>query len=97
MFIQEQSVVRIKSASIGYMKKVLCSDLGGPEECEVEIRGNTPDEVAKNCQEHVMEEVEKGDSSHQDAVENMQGLSPEEQQEKMTEYMQVCTDAFKRD
>ena len=97
MFSQEESAVRIKSASIGYMKKVLCSDLGGPEECEVEIRGNTPDEVAKNCQEHVMEEVEKGDSSHQDAVENMQGLSPEEQQEKMTEYMQVCTDAFKRD
>ncbi len=62
----------------------------------VEIRGNTPDEVAKNCQEHVMEEVEKGDGAHQDAVENMQGLSPEEHQEKMAEYMQVCADAFKR-
>ena len=79
------------------MKKIICSDLGGLESCEVEIKGNTPDEVAKNCQEHVMDEVEKGDSNHQDAVENMQGLSPEEQQEKMTEYMQICTDAFKRD
>ena len=44
-----------------------------------------------------MEEVEKGDSSHQDAVEDMQGMSPEEQQEKFTEYMKVCEDAFKRD
>jgi hypothetical protein len=44
-----------------------------------------------------MAEVEAGDSDHQDAVENMQGLSPEEQQEQYAEYMQVCTDAFKRD
>ena len=44
-----------------------------------------------------MEEVEKADSAHQDAVEDMQGLSPEEQQEKYTEYMQICTNAFKRD
>ena len=79
-----------------YMKKIICSDLGGPESCEVEIRGNTPDEVVKNCQEHIMEEVEKGDGDHQDAVENMMGLSPEEQQEKMTEYMQICVEAFKR-
>jgi predicted small metal-binding protein len=79
------------------MKKIFCSDLGGPSECEVEIKGNTPDEVVKNCQEHVMEEVEKGDNAHQEAVENMQDMSPEEQQEKYTEYMQICTDAFKRD
>jgi len=26
----------------------------------------------------------------------MQGMSPEEQQEKFTEYMKICTDAFKR-
>ena len=43
-----------------YMKKIFCGDLGGPEECEVEIKGNTPEEVVKNCQEHVMEEIEKG-------------------------------------
>lgn len=79
------------------MKKIICSDLGGPVECEVEIKGNTPDEIVKNCQEHVMEEVEKGENAHQEAVENMQDMSPEEQQEKFTEYMQICTDAFKRD
>lgn len=83
--------------SISYMKKIFCCDLGGPEECEVEIKGNTPDEVVKNCQEHVMEEVENGDNSHQGAVEDMQGLAPEDQQEKMTEYMKICTNAFKRD
>lgn len=79
------------------MKKIICSDLGGPEGCEVEFRGDDPAAVVKNCQDHVMEEVEKGDSAHQDAVENMMGLSPEEQQEKMEEYLQICTDAFKRD
>lgn len=82
--------------SIDRMKKIICSDLGGPADCAVEIKGNTPDEVVKNCQEHVMEEVENGDSDHQDAVEEMQGLSPEEQQEKYTEYMEICIDAFKR-
>lgn len=79
------------------MKKITCSDLGGPSSCAVELRGDTPDAVVKNCQEHVMEEIEKGDSDHKDAVESMQGLSPEEQQEKYVEYMQVCTDAFTRD
>jgi predicted small metal-binding protein len=79
------------------MKKIICSDLGGPESCAVEFKGDTPDDVVKNCQDHMMEEVEKGDSDHQDAVENMQGLSPEEQQEKYTEYMEICADAFKRD
>ncbi len=79
------------------MKKIICSDLGGPAECEVEIKGNTPEEMGKNCQEHVMEEVEKSDGAHQEAVENMQGLSPEEQKEKFAEYMKICADAFKRD
>lgn len=75
----------------------MCRDLGGPEECVVEMRGNTPEEVVKNCQEHVLEEVEKGDSNHQDAVENLQGLSPEERQEQVDGYLQTCADAFKRD
>lgn len=44
-----------------------------------------------------MAEVEAGESDHLDAIENMQGLSPEEQQEKYTAYMQICEDAFKRD
>lgn len=78
------------------MKKIICSDLGGPSSCEVEIKGDTPDEIIKNCQEHVMEEVEKGNGAHLEAVENLQGLSPEELQEKTAEYVQVCVDACKR-
>ena len=61
------------------------------------MAGDTPDAVVKHCQEHVMEEVEKGDSDHQDVVAHMQGLSPEEQQEKFTAYMEICADAFRRD
>lgn len=89
-------VYRSYRATISHMQKIICSDLGGPAECEVELRGDTPADVVKNCQEHVMAEVEQGDSAHQDAVEDMSGLSPEEQQEKYAEYMQICTDAFKR-
>jgi len=79
------------------MKKIICSDLGGPEACEVEIKGNTPEEMVKNCQEHVMEQIQNADDDHQEAVENMQGMSPEEQQEKFAEYMEVCKGAFGRD
>ncbi len=79
------------------MKKIICSDLGGPESCEVELKGNTPDEVVKNCQEHVMDEMEKGDGAHQDAVGGMMGMSPEEQQETFDGYLKICADAFKRD
>jgi predicted small metal-binding protein len=79
------------------MKTILCSDLGGPTSCAVEMKGNTPDEVVKNCQEHVMEEIANGDDDHQEAVENMQGMSPEEQQDTYAEYMKICEDAFKRD
>ena len=70
--------------------------MGGPEACAVVIPGNTPDELVKNCQEHVMAEIEKGDDAHQEAVENMQGMSPDEQQEQMAEYLRICTDAFTR-
>ncbi len=79
------------------MKTVTCSDLGGPATCEVAITGQTPEEMGKNCQEHVMEEISKGDDAHQEAVEAMQGMSPEEQQAKYAEYMKVCKDALKRD
>lgn len=77
------------------MKKVTCSDLGGPTSCEVQIIGSTPEEMGKNCQEHVMEQVEKGDDAHQEAVLNMQSLSLEEQQEKIAAYMEICKGAFK--
>jgi len=79
----------------GYMKTVKCADLGGPSTCTVEIPGATVEEMGKNCQEHVMEEIEKGDSDHQDAVEAMQSLAPEEQQEMYAKYMQVCEEALK--
>ena len=79
------------------MKTVTCKDLGGPATCEVEIPGQTAEEMGKHCQEHVMEEIGKGDSAHQEAVEAMQNLSPEEQKEKFAEYMKVCEDALKAD
>mgnify|MGYP006969352016 CR=1 FL=1 len=79
------------------MKRITCSDLGGPATCDVEITGQTPEEMGKHCQAHVMDELAKGDAAHQEAVAAMQGLSPEEQQAKMAEYMKVCEEALKAD
>jgi hypothetical protein len=42
-------------------------------------------------------EEEAGKSSHQDAAENMNGMTPEEQQEKYTERLRICINTFKRD
>jgi len=75
------------------MKKLMCSDLGGPSECAVEITGNSFEEVGSNCKAHVMEEIGKGDDAHQAAVESMQGASPEDQQAMFAEYKQKYDNA----
>ena len=60
------------------MKKTTCRDLRGP--CDVEILGETPEEMGKNSKKHVMEMVQQGDEPHMAAIESMKSLSPEEQQ-----------------
>lgn len=59
------------------MKKTTCRDLRGS--CDAEIQGETPEEMAENCKQHVMEMIQSGDEGHKAAVESMQQLSKEEQ------------------
>ena len=75
------------------MKKLLCSDLGGPSECTVEITGSSFEDVAKNCQAHVMEEISKGDDAHEDAVGQWKDMTPEDQQSVMAEFQKKWEDA----
>ena len=48
------------------MKKMTCKELGGV--CDTEITGNTPDEMAKNSQEHAMS---ANDEAHKNKMTQM--------------------------
>ena len=63
------------------MKKLLCKDLGGP--CEAELVGDTFEEIGKASQVHVMEQIQKGDKEHQEAVNAWMSQSEDERQKKM--------------
>ena len=66
------------------MKKLTCTDLGGP--CDKEIIGNSFDEMGNNCKTHVMEQINSGDEAHGAAAAKMKNASPEEQKSMMTEF-----------
>jgi predicted small metal-binding protein len=53
------------------MKTMTCKQLGGP--CDLEIRGNTADEVIKQQDAHLRERVADGDATHDDALKAMKG------------------------
>jgi hypothetical protein len=59
------------------MKKTTCRALRGA--CDLEIQGETPEEMGENCKAHVMEMMQSGDEAHKTAVESMMQLSEEEQ------------------
>ncbi|MEO7130519.1 MAG: DUF1059 domain-containing protein [Dermatophilaceae bacterium] len=53
------------------MKTMTCRQLGGP--CDLELQGETADEVIKAQDRHLKDAVKAGDSSHQPAHEDMKG------------------------
>ena len=66
------------------MKKLTCRDLGGP--CDVELTGDSFQEIGKKSYGHVMEQIKSGDEAHQVAAGKMKNSSPEEQKAMMSEY-----------
>jgi predicted small metal-binding protein len=44
------------------MKRLTCRDLGGP--CDAEFAADSFEEIGKKSQEHVMEQMQKGDAAH---------------------------------
>lgn len=48
-----------------------CSQLGGP--CDLPLQGTTADAVIKAQDTHLKHLVENGDTTHQDALDSMQG------------------------
>ena len=53
------------------MKTMTCAQLGGP--CDLELRGETADEVIKAQDRHLREAVAAGDASHEPALKDMKG------------------------
>ena len=52
------------------MKSMTCRQLGGP--CDLELQGNTADEVIKLQDAHLKEMVAGGDETHKSALKSMQ-------------------------
>ena len=53
------------------MKTMTCRQLGGP--CDLQLRGDTADEVIKAQDRHLKEAVAAGDSTHEEALDAMKG------------------------
>jgi predicted small metal-binding protein len=53
------------------MKTMTCNQLGGA--CELELHGETADEVIKAQDRHLNEVVEGGDTAHEGALKEMKG------------------------
>jgi predicted small metal-binding protein len=53
------------------MKSMTCRQLGGP--CDLEHRGETADDVIKAQDRHLKDAEKTGDSTHQEAREQMKG------------------------
>ncbi|HEY2223711.1 hypothetical protein [Actinomycetospora sp.] len=51
------------------MKAMTCRQLGGP--CEVELQGDSADEVIKGQDKHLQDMVAQGDTSHEEANAEM--------------------------
>lgn len=75
------------------MKKLQCKDLGGP--CEVEVVGETFEEIGNACKAHVMAEMQKGDAAHQEAVEKWKSMTSEQFKEQMAVFQRRFEEAEK--
>ena len=53
------------------MKTMTCKQLGGP--CDLELHGNTADDIIKAQDAHLKDTVAEGDTAHETALKDMQG------------------------
>lgn len=53
------------------MKTMTCKQMGGP--CDMAFQGNSGDDVIKQQDQHLKDMMVKGDESHKQAQEDMQG------------------------
>lgn len=73
------------------MKRLTCSDLGGP--CDFEITGDSFEEIGKKSYAHVMDKISSGDADHAAAAGKMKNASPDEQKAMMAAYRKKFEEA----
>lgn len=73
------------------MKKLTCRDLGGP--CDVEITGNSFEEIGRKSHAHVMAQINDGDEAHKAAANRMKNMSAENQKSMMAEFERKYNEA----
>ena len=54
------------------MKTMTCRQMGGP--CDVQIHGNTADEVIKGGEKHIRDMIASGDETHKSAMQMMDDM-----------------------
>jgi len=77
--------------TIFYMKKLTCKELGGS--CDEVITGETFEEMGENCKNHVLTQIQAGDTEHLRAVAKMKEATPEERSAMLAEYEKRFNDA----
>ncbi len=73
------------------MKKTTCRDLRGA--CDAEITAETAEQMGENCKQHVLQEIQEGDTAHKEAVEKWMQV-PKEEQEKWFEDFKADFDSL---
>ncbi len=63
--------LRPRKGATTSMKTMTCRQLGGP--CDLELRGETADDVIKAQDRHLRDAVMAGDTTHQEAHRDMKG------------------------
>lgn len=53
------------------MKTMTCRQLGGP--CDLELRGESADDVIQQQDQHLKDAVAQGDTAHEPALKDMKG------------------------
>ncbi len=61
------------------MKKMTCSQMGGPAACNTILTGNTPEEIVQHGMKHI-------EQAHPDMAENIKAMSKEETEKWMEEF-----------
>jgi hypothetical protein len=68
------------------LRKATCKQLGGV--CDIAIVGNSPEQMAQNAKDHVLDMLSDGDAPHRQLVFSLMRLSKKQQNEKYEELVQ---------
>ena len=72
-------------------KKITCRQMGGP--CDLEMTGDSVDEIVGKGAAHLAEMAEQGDAEHKAAVEMMNSSDPAGKEEWFKKFAETFANA----